>query len=206
MKTSVSHRIALLAITGVLASLTAHADLMFVEGGTSADLAGYGDVGMTFQVNTAITVTELSFYGVSLGGGDTPFAQLWDDDSNTQLGLVNWAAGEAVNGWNSKLLSTAVLLSPGVNYQIQAVAYWVPQYADDSGFTYAPEIDASSVTFKHDSGWGGWAVLPAPTSADLAAAPSLVNLTFTAVPEPATAFLLLGGLLGLRFFRSRKRV
>lgn len=205
MNKSLSNKIALLVVTGLFASLSARADLMFIEGGTSSDLAGYGDVGMTFQVNTAIMVTELSFYGLSLGGGDTPFAQLWNDDSNTQLGLVNWAAGEAVNGWNSKLLSTAVLLSPGVNYQIQAVAYWVPQYADDSGFTYAPEIDASSVTFKHDSGWGGWGVLPAPTSADLAAAPSLVNLTFTAVPEPATAFFLMGGLLGLRFVRPRKK-
>jgi len=204
MKISVSKRISLLAVSGFLASLTAHADLMFVESGATNDLAAYGDIGMTFQVNTAISVTELGYFGLSLSGGDTPYVQLWNDDSDTQLGVVNWAGGEAGAGWNYKLLSSAILLTPGVNYQIQGVGYWVRRYDDDALFTYAPEIDNSSVTFKHDGGWGGWGVLPAPSASTIATAPTAVNFNFTAVPEPATALLMLSGLFGLRFFRSRK--
>jgi hypothetical protein len=182
---------------------SARADLIYVEGGSSANLAAYGDSAIVFQVNTDVTVTELKFFGLSMGGGDTPWVQLWNDDTDTSLGIVNWAAGEAGAGWNTKALATAVDLNPGVTYQLQTVAYWVPQYTDDSGFTYGSAIDASSVTFKHDSGWGGWGVLGAPTSANSSAAPAAANLNYTIVPEPTTAMLSLLGLAGLMVRRLK---
>jgi len=196
-----THQKLLVMALAALGAHAARADLMYVEGGSSTALAAYGDVAVSFQVNTAVSVTDLMFFGASLGGGDTPWVQLWNDDTDTQLGIVNWSAGEASAGWNSKALATAVDLTPGVTYQIQTVAYWVPQYTDDSSFTYGSAIDASSVTFKHDSGWGGWGVLGAPTSANSSAAPAAANLNYTVVPEPSTALL---GLIGMALLARRR--
>lgn len=183
------------------APVASGASLFYVEGGTSADSAGYGDVGFSFEVTTSVSVTELSFFGLAMGGGDTPHVQLWNDDTNALLGAVSWSAGAASAGWNSMTLSSPVVLVPGVTYQVQGNAYWTPVYTDTASFSYGPEIDDSSVTLYHNGGWGGWTPLSAPSSTPIAgsSAPAFVNFTYTAVPEPSGSLLaLLGGGLLLR--------
>ncbi len=188
----------------ILTATIASAELMYVESGTAVNAAGYGNAGVSFQVTESIEVTELSFFGLSLGGADTPLAQLWNADTNTQLGIVNWAGGEAGAGWNSKALASSVTLNTGVNYQIQAVAYWVPRYADDTSFTFGSEI--SNPSFHHDAGWGGWT---APTATIGGAAltsdlPNMVNFTYNTIPEPSTWIMTLSGM-GLLLVAMRRR-
>ncbi len=186
----------------ILFAGAARADLMYAEGGTPTALAAYGDIGITFQVNTAISVTDLGFFGMSMGGGDTPWVQLWNDDTDTQLGVVNFSAGEAGSGWNDKALAAPIILMPGVNYQVQTTAYWVNEYPDDSSFTYGSAINASSVAFYNDAGFSGWGVNAAPSTTDAGAAPAMARLTYTIVPEPSVAVLTLLGLAGLMARRS----
>lgn len=190
-----------LAAALIMTLARSQAAIMYVEGGTPIDLAAYGQAAISFQVNTSITVTELSFYGFALGGGDTPYVQLWNDTTDTSLGLVSWTAGEAAAGWNSKVLSSSVTLNPGTTYQIQGSAWWVHTYANDSAFTYSPEF--TSIQFLNTPGFGGWAPPGSPTTGAGAAA-SVVNLTYTAVPEPSTYALLGMGLAGLLILRHRK--
>lgn len=191
------------ALTWLAATCAASgASVFYVEGGTSVDNAGYGDVGFSFKVTTSVSVTELSFFGQSLGGGDTPHVQLWNDDTNALLGSVSWSGGGAGAGWNSITLLTPVVLVSGVTYQVQGNAYWTPIYTNTDSFTYGSEIDESSVTLYHNGGWGGWTPLAAPSSTPIAgsSAPAFVNFTYTAVPEPSGCLLAVlgGGLLLMR--------
>ena len=44
----------------------------YVEGGTETDSGGgYGGGAFDFTVNASINVTQLGFYALSIGGGDT---------------------------------------------------------------------------------------------------------------------------------------
>ena len=193
------------ALTWVAATCAAGgASLFYTESGASENSSGYGDVGFSFAVTTSVSVTELSFFGISMGGGDTPNVQLWNDDTDTLLGAVSWAAGAAVAGWNSMALSSPVTLVSGVNYQVQGSAYWAPIYGDNASFTYGSEIDAASVTLYHNAVWSDWTPLSAPSSTAIAdsTAPAFVNFTFTSVPEPSSALL---SMLGAGVFLMRRR-
>lgn len=116
--------------------------------------------------------------------------QLWNDDTDSLLGSVSWAAGEATNGWNTKALGSSVILETGTTYQLQASAYWVPTY-DAGDFTFDTVVASSD--FYQDGGWAGWDAPASPSSGTPANNPAaMANFTFNAVPEPSAYALICG--------------
>lgn len=193
------------SLAGVLvlavSSLSA-ATLAFQESGTSVDTANTGIIGFNFTVSQSINVTELGFFGSAMGGGDTPKVTLNDTTNNVVLETLNFAP---VNGWVYQPLSTPITLTPGTTYQVTASAYWSPQYADASGFTYGPEILTPSYALTPDffgnGGWGWTGVATTPVSSPNIAA----NFRYEPVPEPGACLLAAGGLSVLLHFRRRTR-
>jgi hypothetical protein len=151
-------------------------ETLYTTTNTGENIAAYGDYGISFKLNSDITVSELSFFALNLGGGDTPYVQLWNDDSDTLLADVKWDAGQSEAGWNSKKLQSPVTLKRGVTYQIQSSAYWVPTHTkSDFGFSEVVE----STTFHQTEGWVDWTAPTAPSKGKLQKEPAaLVNLTY----------------------------
>ncbi|MBU0676843.1 MAG: PEP-CTERM sorting domain-containing protein [Verrucomicrobia bacterium] len=178
------------------------ADLIaYTEGGTSGSDGGWKTVGFSFSVSTAIDVTQLGFFGESLGGGDTPNVYLHDVTGASTLRTASWIGG-ANAGWNYKAVTT-VTLSPGNVYQVSAPLYWTQVYDDTSGFSFAPEI--SLVNFYRDDNVGGWTDDHITTVST--ATPYIGgNLQYTVVPEPsALGLLLLGGTVAMVSRLKRRR-
>ncbi|WFB36875.1 DUF4082 domain-containing protein [Kiritimatiellota bacterium B12222] len=190
----------------ILTAGIASAENMYTVTGTSTSAAAYGDAAITFQVTTAIEVTELSFFGESMGGGDTPWVQLWNVDTVDNLASVSWDAGAATAGWNDKALPTAVTLTPGVTYQLQSHAYWIPRYTNSSAFTFASEITGTS--FQHDRTWYNWAPLNAPASSATTITenlPAMMNLSYSVIPEPSSILMTLMGFSIIGFSLRRRK-
>lgn len=195
-------KLAVLLSAVLLATLhpASAAVLAFQEAGTSQDLAGQGISGFNFTLDTPISVTELGFYGVSMGGGDTPWVAIYDVTNNVQVAsITNFQPN---NGWQYLSLGTPVVLSPGVTYQVVATAYWTPQYTDTNSFTFGAEINPIGFTTPPGA-WGGWgtpsmATAPITTTANVTA-----NFQYDPVPEPATVLLACGGLAATLIFRRR---
>jgi len=184
---------------------SASADRFYTTSGTNTNLAAYGDFGISFTLNTNISVTDLSFFGESLGGGDTPYVQLWNDDTDTLLGAVSWGAGEATNGWNTKALGTSIILETGTTYQLQSTAYWVPTY-DAGDFNFDTVV--ASTDFYQTGGWAGWGAPASPSAGTPANNPAaMANFTFNTVPEPSAYALICGFamLTAVNLTRSRRR-
>ncbi len=175
----VSQLFAVACLFGAASSIVAAQSALYRVPEAETKKAGYGDVGISFTVKSAITVTELSFFGVSLGGGDTPYVQLWNDDTDTLLGQIIFATGEAKSGVNSKPLAEPVTLKPGVTYQLQSSAYWVP-VPEKTAFNYDPVI--VSPIFHKTGGWSGWAPPEAPSAGETAECAAVANLTFVSGP------------------------
>lgn len=173
-------------------------DPLFADGST----AGTGLVGFNFTVDSLIEVTQLGFLGVSLGGGDTPWAALYNVDTATLLGSTTFAP---VNGWSYVALSSPVILTAGTTYQIVAPAYWSDKYTSISALTLGPEINA--VGFTTPAGWGGWGT-PTMATNGLTSTPNITaNFQYVAaaIPEPSTVAALAGvGVLGLAVSRRRR--
>ncbi|MDF3130535.1 PEP-CTERM sorting domain-containing protein [Kiritimatiellaeota bacterium B1221] len=196
-------KMTLLTAVLTLSASIASADLMYSEGGTATETSGYGDSGVSFQVTQDISVTHLGFYALSLGGADVPYAQLWNVDTNTVLGSVSWTQPETTNDdWNYKALSSAVTLTTGVNYQVQGMAWWVPTYADASGFSYGADI--TGVSFKHNGGFAGWTPAASPSTGTPGEIATMVNLQYNAIPEPSTWIMMFSGM-GLLLVTLRRR-
>jgi hypothetical protein len=167
-----------LILTALLASCTITFGESFytTEAQALEEVAAYGDFGMSFKLNQDVSVTELSFFAQSLGGGDTPYVQLWDDDNNTLLASVSWSSGETEAGWNAKKLEAPIELKRGVNYQIQGSAYWVPTYIKRE-FLFNEVVE--STKFYQDMGWTDWTPPSAPSSGSLLKEPAaMVNFSF----------------------------
>jgi len=187
---------------------TASADTTaYLEGGTLTDgtqgTGATGVVGFNFTVNSAISVTQLGFFGDALGGADTPWVALYDVTTSTQLAAITTYV--STNGWQYIALDTPVTLTAGDTYQVAATAYWSPKYADTSGFTFGPEINP--VSFSSPTGWGGWGT---PTMGTGVAATANVtgNFLYTSavIPEPSACVMLAGlAALGCGLLRRRRR-
>lgn len=142
------------------------------------NVAAYGDFGISFKLNADINVTELNFFAHSLGGGDTPYVQLWNDDEDTLLASATWSAGDLEAGWNAHKLKKAITLKRGVTYQIQSSAYWVPTYIKRE-FLFNEVVESSK--FYQNDGWTDWSAPTTPSSGSLMKDPAaMVNLTFEA--------------------------
>jgi hypothetical protein len=161
--------------------------------------SGYGNIGINFTVNQSVDVSALSFFGIGLSSGDTPFVQLWNVDTTTVIADVAWSAGTAVAGWNTIRLASAVTLTTGTNYQLQANAYSAPIYSEDD-FTYSSVVGSTSYTNGAMGGW--WDAPSAPSSGTATTSPAAIaSLTF--VPEPSS-FALIGGCLSLALVMTRR--
>jgi len=174
----------------------------YIEGGTLTNgaqgLAATGLVGFNFTVNTDISVVSLGFFGDSLGGGDHPWSALYDTTTSTLLASTTFSPA---NGWSYNSI-TPVTLTPGDTYQVSATAWWAPQYADASGFTFGPEIN--SVGFTTPAGWSGWGS-PAMATKSTTSTPQVeANLQYTTVPEPSVLASIVTGAIGLVLFRRRR--
>lgn len=174
--------------------------LAYQEAGTSTDLAGQGIAGFNFTLDTPVSVTSLGFLGVSMGGADTPWVAIYDVTNNVQVASITTFL--PVNGWQYINLSSPVILTTGITYQVVATAYWTPQYTNTTSFTFGPEINPIGFTTPPGA-WGGWgtpimATAPITTTANVTA-----NFQYDPVPEPATVFLACGGLATALFFRRR---
>jgi hypothetical protein len=175
--------------------------LAYEEAGVSSDTAATGLVGFNFTVDSPLEVTHLGFYGVSMGGADTPWVALYDV-ANGGTPLASITSFAPTNGWQYIALGSPVTLTVGVTYQVVATAYWSPRYADTSSFDYGAEINP--VGFTAPNGWGGWGTPVMATNAVGTAANITGNLQYEAIPEPA-GVLLAGAGVGVLLFRRRVR-
>jgi hypothetical protein len=174
--------------------------LAFEEAGTSQGLAGQGIAGFNFTLDSPISVTSLGFFGMDMGGIDTPWVAIYDVTNNVQVASITTYLPN--NGWQYLTLVTPVVLSPGVTYQVVATAYWTPQYTNTASFTFGPEINPIGFTTAPGV-WTGWgtptmATAPITTTANVTA-----NFQYDPVPEPSTVLLACGGLATALFFRRR---
>lgn len=173
--------------------------LAYQEAGTSTDFAAQGLVGFNFTLDTPVSVTSLGFFGVSMGGADTPWVAIYDVTNSVQVASITTFLPS--NGWQYISLSSPVVLTTGVTYQVVATAYWTPRYTDTASFTFGSEINP--IGFTTPTGWSGWgtptmATAPIATTANVTA-----NFQYDPVPEPSTIFLACGGLATALFFRRR---
>lgn len=167
------------------------------------DLAGYGVTAFNFKANTAIQVTDLGFFALSIGGGDAPTVALWNVTTNNQLAVTPSFVPGVVAGWNYYTLATAITLNTTDTYQVVAPIYWVPTYNSTAGFTFGSAI-TSPVFVKSAGGWGGWAQPGAPvTTIETSPFSTGANFKYDAVPEPSTYALLLMGLGAVLLYRRR---
>jgi hypothetical protein len=193
----------LLAISAFCSIGTAaFAQSFYTVAGTHTDNGAYGDIGINFTVNSSVDVTSLSFFGASLGGGDTPYVQLWNVDTSSIIASVTWDAGAAGAGWNTISLASDVTLTTGTNYQLQASAYWAPVYDSTSSFTYDSVV--ASTTYSKTGGWTDWTAPAFASSGATTEYAAIANLTFASVPEP-TSFALIGGCFALGCVLARRR-
>jgi hypothetical protein len=185
-----------------LIGTSAFAQSLYTTTGSATNQGAFGDIGINFTVTSSVDVTSLSFFGVSLSGGDTPSVQLWNVDTSTVIASVAWDAGTATAGWNTISLDSNVTLTAGTNYQLQAIAYWAPVYDSASSFTYSSVVGSTS--YSQTRAWYNWAPLDAPSSGATTDYAAIANLTFSSVPEPSS-FALIGGCLALGCALTRRR-
>ncbi len=191
--------VAFLAVSLFTLNSSSWAVLLYEEAGASANFAGQGLVGFNFTVDSPIEVSSLGFYGLNMGGGDTPWVALYDVTNNTQLAQVTTFT--PTPGWQYISLNTPVTLSAGSTYQVAATAYWSPRFTDTASFTFGPEINP--IGFTAPAGWGGWGAPTMATASIGTTANVVANLQYTAVPEPAAVALVCAGLGAVLFFRRR---
>jgi len=178
--------------------------LAYIEGGTEADSGGgYGVSAFNFTVNSTISVTDLGFFALSIGGGDTPHIYLWDVTTNTQLADTGSIGGSLSVGWHYVSLATPVTLTPGDTYQVSAPVYFTPTYADTSTFSYGSEI-VSAGFYRSLGGFGGWTQADVASVAVTANVPTGANLQYAVVPEPSVFAAIAIGALGLLGIRRRR--
>jgi len=214
----------------LLTSVAGRAQILtgFTESGTAGQSGGgNGLSAFEFTVTQAIDITDLGFFALSIGGGDTPSVAIFDvtnglanatevvNSGNVNSGLTN-------DAWNYVAVAPT-LLTAGHTYAVMAVTYFSPTYASSAGFTYGAGI--TSETYLEGSGFGGWAAIPGSGTAGNWGSYSLSSLsvdsgtidtpanfeyTLVAAPEPSTWAFLALGLLGcgalLRHSPSRRAV
>jgi hypothetical protein len=197
-------KIAILAVLALGVYSASAATLAYTEAGTEADSGGgYGVSAFDFTVSSTINVTDLGFYALSIGGGDTPHIYLWDVTTNTQLADSGSIGGSLSVGWHYTTLSTPVTLTPGDTYQVSAPIYFTPTYSDASSFSYGSEITSAGF-YRSIGGFGGWtqgAVAPVAVTTNV---PTGANFQYTTVPEPSVFGSILTGAAGLLMFRRRR--
>jgi hypothetical protein len=181
-------------------SQPAFAVLAYQEAGTSSSLAGQGIAGFNFTLDTPISVTSLGFFGMDMGGGDTPWVAIYDVTNNVQIASITTFLPN--NGWQYINLASPVVLTTGITYQVVATAYWTPQYTNTASFTFGAEINPIGFTTPPGV-WGGWGIPTMATAPIATTANVTANFQYDPVPEPTTILLACGGLATALFFRRR---
>jgi hypothetical protein len=178
----------------------------YTEVGTRSDTAGYGVAAFNFKASVQIEVTDLGFFSLNIGGGDTPTVRLWNVTTNSILATTpNLQPSLTGDGWYYYTLPTAVTLNTTDTYQVTAPIYWVPTYPAAGAFTYAPEI-ISPAFVNSGGGWGGWTQPAAPVaSPEPGAVATGANFKYNVVPEPSAALFVLSGVGALLMFRRHRR-
>ena|ERR1700736_3683544 len=199
----------LMVAVAVIGIQAAQADTTgYIEGGTETNSGGgYGGGAFNFTVTTAIQVTQLGFFALSIGGGDTPHVYLWDVTTNTMLADSGNLQGTLTNGqWNYTTLATPVSLAPGDTYQVSAPCYFTPTYPDTTAFTFGPQITSGGF-YNKGSGFGGWTQSAPYATAVATNVPTDANFRYvvSAVPEPSTVGLLVFGGISALGLTLRRR-
>lgn len=189
------------------------------------DLAAYGLSGLEFTLSQNITVTQLGFTPLSLGGGDTPQVTLWQIGAGGAITQLATTGELPAADWNSQpsnnqsaqltfMSITPVNLTSGDTYLVTAPAYWAATFAS-SNITYASSVFTSN-TFVNDtdpSGWQTWSNSSYSVSnistfatASTGAIPVEADFQFTesSVPEPSTWSMFGAGILFLWVMLRRR--
>lgn len=218
-----------LALPG--ASALADTQALSFTGGSysiSPDGSTINTVGWTFNLASDIMLTQLGFYDAGVGGvgevGDGLLAShevgIWTDDGSLVASATVTTLDTLSNGFRWTDVATPVLMTTG-DYRIGAL---VREADGDYYYSGAEAINtASPVTFK-GAAYAGNIGVAAFTMGPGTAAYSLGELAFpdevqagvngrfgpnfqfvSAVPEPSTVLLMLGGLVAVAGVARRRR-
>ncbi|MCW1886928.1 hypothetical protein OKA04_19465 [Luteolibacter flavescens] len=187
---------------------------------TSFEAHGDGMVGFTFQVLTTVTVTSVGWYDHDADGLSQAYqVGLWSSSTGFQpgqpveallgtSGVTIPAAGTLEGSWRVLELSTALVLQPGVSYQLAGLdsaastdpIRYISQVADE----YSNEFTSVGQFFYHATGTPSEFGVTTNDRFYLASGFQLGPMLFTNVPEPSSCALAAIGLTAV-LLRNRQQ-
>ena len=211
---------ACLAVSAFM-GVTASAQTIFDNSsGPLGQRTGEGNAEIGDQVifaGTARTVSQVQFeYFVTPGGSGNETAQLfmYSIDSATKLPSTLLYSSPTFNLVPATGAGFGTATISGISVDVPDQIAWTVSFSGLEGnesaglLFYNPPSVGSSPTFDPGDGTqhdfflrhnvSGWQVLDTPNLVDN------LNVRFTAVPEPGTVALMLGGLLTMGLIRRRK--
>lgn len=212
---------------GLMALTPAYADTLYdttPPNTPRTDIPGIGTLGYAFTLANTVTLDQLGFYDKEKNGlTDSHFVGLWAYDGTGNLdnatsytllasGIVPAGAGTTdANGfiYTDPTFGAGITLTPGVTYVLGATI----NNSTDDVYVLTAGLTSTQVSDDVTVMWAGYYAGTAdrvPTGGRFATGGNGraylgPNLTFTAVPEPATCALTAGGLGLLALCRRRFR-
>ena len=198
--------LALLILCSATGAQAATVALTGVTGGIYATSGADQLYGWFFDTSQAITVTDLGVHDRNddgLGQEHEVGVFRVSDQSLLLSALLPAGTGATlVNGW--RYTSVAPVALPAGSY---VIVMTMPELSPDQQLIDASGATTSSPVTYVDSAFGGSSVLAYPSNAGSFAEGMFgPNFMFTAVPEPASGLLVIGGGIAVALLRRRRVV